>query len=358
MQELATLSLSSTNEKAASMPLPPCEGPLFVVGIFRSGTSLLYALLNQHPQIALMYEDDLPHLHSLFWFRRDTSSWLNRWDCWNGALTRHKFDGARLPAGIRDLKSAARAVYLEYARQKKGATVWGCKSPTYHDEIVRLSRTFPNARFIIIWRDLRDICQSVLQAAHGPTFFRRKGMILRVLLGYREMKSQCDYLVAHGVPVHQIHYEELVRDPAVTMQAICQFLQIPFEPKMTSLHGADRSAIDDVRHHSLVKGERIVRSRKNSKTLLPTLKHKVERYLFMWREQFQGAWPVYPESLNGTKAGPSFRERVRDQVAYDILSFWHHAAPVVFSLVPLKLWGQYRKFINARRYGREHRDRP
>jgi hypothetical protein len=31
-------------------------GPLFVLGMWRSGTSLLYALLNQHPQIALMYE--------------------------------------------------------------------------------------------------------------------------------------------------------------------------------------------------------------------------------------------------------------------------------------------------------------
>jgi hypothetical protein len=30
--------------------------PVFVVGVFRSGTSLLYDLLNQHPQAALMYE--------------------------------------------------------------------------------------------------------------------------------------------------------------------------------------------------------------------------------------------------------------------------------------------------------------
>jgi hypothetical protein len=37
----------------------PCSNPVFVVGVFRSGTSLLYALLNQHPRVALMYECDV-----------------------------------------------------------------------------------------------------------------------------------------------------------------------------------------------------------------------------------------------------------------------------------------------------------
>ena len=42
------------------------SGPLFVIGMWRSGTSLLYSLLNQHPQIALLYEGDLPLLRPLF----------------------------------------------------------------------------------------------------------------------------------------------------------------------------------------------------------------------------------------------------------------------------------------------------
>ena len=42
------------------------SGPLFVVGMWRSGTSLLYALLNQHPQIGLMYESDMLTLAPLF----------------------------------------------------------------------------------------------------------------------------------------------------------------------------------------------------------------------------------------------------------------------------------------------------
>src|SRR5271157_5175771 len=115
------------------------DGPLFVVGMFRSGTSLLYALLNQHPQIALMYEGDLAHLPSLFWFPTDTRQWLTKWNFWNGAVSRHKIDINSLPSGVSDLQSAVREAYMAYARQKAGATIWGCKSPTYFDELIRLS---------------------------------------------------------------------------------------------------------------------------------------------------------------------------------------------------------------------------
>ena len=72
------------------------EGPVFVVGVWRSGTSLLHALLNQHPEIGLMYEAELPLLSSLFLGGRSKSDWPERWEFWNNALSRHGLD----PAGI------------------------------------------------------------------------------------------------------------------------------------------------------------------------------------------------------------------------------------------------------------------
>ena len=55
---------------------PMSPAPVFVVGMWRSGTSLLYALLNQHPQIGLMYESDFSLLSPLFVLPRKSSSWL------------------------------------------------------------------------------------------------------------------------------------------------------------------------------------------------------------------------------------------------------------------------------------------
>jgi len=349
VQELATQFLDSGNESLTGFTPQACEGPLFVVGMFRSGTSLLYALLNQHPQIALIYEGDLAHVHSLFWFRRNTRQWLAKWDSWNGALTRHKLDTSKIPDGIFDLKNAVHAVYTEYARQKKGATIWGCKSPTYYDEITRLARTFPNARFVIIWRDLRDICGSIVDAAQESPFFDRRGMLIRAILGYHQLKVQCDSLVKRGGLVHQLNYEDLVQDPSTNMKAICAFLGIPFEPRMTRLEGADHSAIDNYRHHALVKSERIIRSGKNQTALPTALRKKIEGYISLWRKQY-GDWPAYPKEVSATI--PSAWQRFRDRVNYNLIRIVNHATPIVFSSVPSRLWAEYRKFVDARRFDR------
>src|ERR1700728_4104760 len=100
MPQLTTPPLPSVAETTPAFQ--PRPDPLFVVGMFRSGTSLLYALLNQHPQIALMYEGDLVHLPSLFWLPTNTRQWLARWEFWNGSLSRHKVDLSEIPEGISD----------------------------------------------------------------------------------------------------------------------------------------------------------------------------------------------------------------------------------------------------------------
>jgi hypothetical protein len=337
-------------------PRSLANSPLFVVGMWRSGTSLLYALLNQHPQIALMYEEDLFHLHSLFWIKRDTSQWIQKWDFWNGALARHKIQTDQIPGGISNLRAAAQAVYLHYAKQKKNASIGGCKSPTYHDQITRLSHTFPNARFIIIWRDLISIYRSILKAAPGNLFFSRRGMLLRVIYGYQELKIQCDKAIERGVEIHQLYYEDLVRDPASHMAAICKFLHIPFDARMTNLQGADRSAIEEGPHHSLVKSEKIETTRNGSKGLRVEVKTKIERYQRMWRKQYDSTWPLYPEEpSDDAEVVPSFLEQSCDRLAYQVLSFWHHAAPAVFSIVPLPVWQKYRNLAHTRRYVRSFR---
>ena len=46
-----SISSQSFDRSSEQPSAPMSAGPVFVVGMWRSGTSLLYALLNQHPQI-------------------------------------------------------------------------------------------------------------------------------------------------------------------------------------------------------------------------------------------------------------------------------------------------------------------
>ena len=317
------------------------SGPLFVVGMWRSGTSLLYALLNQHPQIGLMYESDMLTLAPLFYIPRKSSWWLNKVDSWNGALTRHKIDPAAIPADITDLPNAFRAVAQQYAG-KKGATVWGCKSPTYYDSMNQFAGWYPNAKFIVIWRDPADVCRSIVRAAEKASWFARPGMDLRAILGYRRMKQEADELVRRGADIHQVQYDELVRDPSTTLNAICEFIGIDFDPKMATLEGADRSAIYNGEHHSGVKSSSILAKRERPEVLSPELKSKVERYVVYWRKESDGRWPVNAAVSEGTQAA-SFSERTSDAIRHKILRTADLIVPFAYSAVPTPLWKKYRE---------------
>ncbi len=316
-------------------------GPLFVVGMWRSGTSLLYALLNQNPRIGLMYECDMLTLSPLFLIPRKSAWWLNKVDSWNGALSRHKIDPATIDPNITDLPNAFRAVAQQYAKTK-GATVWGCKSPTYYDCMNQFAGWYPDAKFIIIWRDPADVCRSIVRAAAKSPWFARPGMDLRAILGYRRMKREADQLVRRGAALYQLHYDDLVRDPEASLRTICDFIGIPFDPRMASLDGADRSAVYNGEHHSGVKSSTIAAKRERAEVLPPALKNKIERYVVYWRKQSGGSWPLHAGVTEGTRAA-SFFERLSDRVRHRILRTRDQIVPYAYALVPVRMWQKYRR---------------
>jgi hypothetical protein len=344
VEDLPMTNESQTPELQKSAPQksePMSPGPVFVVGMWRSGTSLLYALLNQHPQIGLMYESDLLTLSSLFLLPRKSSWWLNKVDSWNGALTRHKIDSAAIPENISDLPGAFRAVAQQYAG-KKGASVWGCKSPSYYDCMTQLARWFPQAKFIVIWRDPADVCRSIVRAAEKSSWFARPGTDLRALLGYRRMKKDADELVRRGAAIYQVQYDDLVRDPAAALTAICDFIGLRFDPRMASLEGADRSAVYTGDHHSMVKSSSIVAKRERPEVLSPELKSKVERYVAFWRQQSGGSWPVKAAVSEGTRPASWF-ERTWDRVRHGVLRSRDRVVPFLYGFIPVSVWQRYRR---------------
>jgi hypothetical protein len=319
--------------------------------MWRSGTSLLYALLNQNPQIALLYEGDLPLLWPLFKNGKPKQDWLERWDFWNGAPRRHKIDINAIPANITDMQSATQAIYQKYA----GLAIWGCKSPNYYDSMIELAEKFPQARFIIIWRDPRDIVRSIIRAGEKSSWFRKSGMPLRAILGCRELKKQCDTLLARGVPVHQIQYEEMVKDAGTAMMQVCKFLGIAFDSKMVSLGDADRSAIYSAEHHAMVKGAKIDPSRERKEVLPSRLQNKIERYIGFWHGEYGGNWPAVPAGDARNSPLASWPERGLDWLRYRTLRAFDQSVLYLYCRAPL---GLLRKYRTVKRYHDGSVDRP
>jgi len=328
-----TTGMTKTNSPESS------NGPVFVVGMWRSGTSLLYALLNLHPQIALMYEGDLPLLSALFRGGKSRSDWVERWEFWNGALSRHHIDMASIPANVAGLPAAMELVYRKHA----GLAMWGCKSPNYYDCMVPLAKQFPGARFIIIYRDPTDVCRSIVRAGRKSRWFAKKGLPLRVILGYREMKREAERLISIGACIYELQYEDLIRDPATALTAICRFLQIPYDARMVALEEADRSAIYNADHHAGVKGTKIAAAAKREEVLSFSLRAKIRRYANLWQAEYGGKWPAHPQPDSAEIELPGFVERSMDRLRYSVFRGFDRAIASFYCVAPLGLLRAYRR---------------
>ncbi len=138
-------------------------GTVFLIGNPRSGTSWLQDMLGSHPEIATPQELDL--------FVDYLQPWQEAWrrqlpDAEMWQLHRHK----GLPAALteeefRDLGTAAvRSVYERVLALKPTAHVMLEKTPHYTDHVDLIRLHFPEARFIHLIRDGRDVVSSVLRA--------------------------------------------------------------------------------------------------------------------------------------------------------------------------------------------------
>ena len=311
-------------------------GPLFVVAMWRSGSSLLYALLNKHPHVALTFEDDLWLLRSVFRKPAHYCDWVERWELRFSALSRHGISANDLPSGVADFPTAFTAFHKAFAA-RKGAVIWGDKSPIYYDSLPTLARLFPQARFIIQWRDPAATANAMARAAQsGAAWYRRRGIYLRGLIGYKMLKNGVDFLLSHGVPVCQVTYEELTKDTARVMREVCHFLEIPYSDELAKLRGSDRSAIFEDPHHSTMRQDKILNTPRTV-VLDPAVRKKVDGYVKLWKDRFNNEWPPSVLADADRVPLPGLPERVGDHLAYRAVRASDRLRQVFFAYAPLAL---------------------
>ena len=270
---------------------PPPANPVFVVGVFRSGTSLLYSLLNQHPQIALMYECDVWDFPGAASRQRFAGNWLERQEFYNQALSRHRLIfGGRLN-GLENIQ-APDDLYRCH-RDAKDALLCGEKAPGYATRLAQLSRQYPGAWFILIWRDPVEVYRSILKAGQTTPFFRRPGMLHRLIFHQEKMIREAGQLRQAGARLHHIRYDDLVDRTEATCRATCEFLGVVFREEMLDLEHADFSAIYQEPQHEYLRRGVIERQKFSAAAVPPAAAAKLRRFGKRWQR------------LSGQQAGPA-----------------------------------------------------
>lgn len=220
------------------------EGPLFIVGMPRSGTKLLRGLLSKHPRIRILaaetdflpFIDDWVQGHGnpvaaeafeQFSNALQGANYFNfrpagrgpfRWQGWRRQCNGH-FDVGGLFEGF---------VRYELDAERGAGTVWADKSPAYIRHLPLILKHFPAARVLHIVRDVRDHCVS-MRNAWGKDIRRsawRWGQ--DVLTAHRQCTSMPERCL-------EVKFEDLLQHPDLQMRRICLFLDLEFFPDLTEL---------------------------------------------------------------------------------------------------------------------------
>lgn len=321
----------------------PCSSPVFVVGVLRSGTSLLYALLNQHPQVALMYECDVWDFPEAFCGIRLKRNWLQRQEFYNQALSRHRLIFGGSLRGL-DGVHTPEDLYRVFS-EGKDKLLFGEKSPFYCAQLRRLVRRYPGCRFILLWRDPIEIYRSVVRAGRKERFFRRRGILSRLIFYREQMIQQAASLERAGVPLCHVTYGDLTEDTEETCRRICRYLGIEFDEKMLDLASADLSAVFPGPEHNHLRSGRIVRRQfadeMEIENIDPAALRRLQRFGARWR-RLQSQW-LGNQTDAAAESEPSVLERLSCKIAGVFFQSVDGGKRALFEFLPLAWLRTYRQ---------------
>ena len=214
LHELFALARNDT----ATAPFDPSQSEffqraIFVVGAPRSGTTWLHQLLAAHPGVATGGESHVfcegvdallanhadPDPHMML------STWVTE---------------AELVTGVRKLVDGIFAAMRD--RQRPSATHIVDKTPNHVPYAASLARVYPDASFVHIIRDARDVAGSAKDLWGGWSEWRSSGaggaIWRRAVLDNREHLAPLRY--------YEVRYEDLLGDPIAGVASILDFVAL------------------------------------------------------------------------------------------------------------------------------------
>ena len=228
--------------------MPAAGPPVIVLGVRRSGTTLLRVMLDRNPELAVPDESYfVPQLARRHRGAVDPDAFLDdlrrlptlaEWGLEPDAVAARLRPG--MPAG-----EAIAAVFATYAAER-GKPRWGDKTPLYMQHLTLLERLFPDARFVHLIRDGRDAALSFLSVAAGI-----------MTEGWGHPRDPAGFACQWATEVRaarvlgarvgpgrylEVRYEALVADAQAELRRICDFAGLAYEDGMLGYVGQTDSA--------------------------------------------------------------------------------------------------------------------
>lgn len=230
---------------------------LFIVGMARSGTTLLSEIFNSHSAISISHET---HYFRNFWSihkvlnSRNFPSFFERF-IKSKAFAQFKFTEKERQDIEKELSASSdinhslllNTVFYKFA-QKHKKKIWGEKTTDHLLYFKAISGLFPESKFVCIIRDPRDVYLSLKRVPFhtgNPVSIARRWK--------RYYKASHIYKRSFKTRFIEIRYEDLLLTTEKVLQEICNFLQVPFESNMVERSHRGTSTFDKTEEYWKVK---------------------------------------------------------------------------------------------------------
>ncbi|HEX2980932.1 MAG TPA: sulfotransferase [Anaerolineaceae bacterium] len=273
-------TLDNIRQNKRNQPGPLSEGQnlpteyIFIVGVSRSGTTLMRNILNQSDQIAISRENHfLGHLlgsegmrhkfrrfgdlgndenvrrlvNDLYSGGAEKSSWLRRSSAHWRWITRRIEKDVFLRKILESNRSERDlfAIMMDVFAERKGKAIRGEKTPAHFQYADTLLEWFPNAKIIHMMRDPRGIYISELrrrqkeaqsfpyrQLKRLPGLMRLYILLQTTLTWAASARSATRYHRQFAGRYAIQRFEDLVKDPQGQVCLLSDFLGVPFQARM------------------------------------------------------------------------------------------------------------------------------
>ncbi len=230
----------------------------FIVGMGRSGTTLLRLMLDSHPELAIGPETGfVPEVARAFRRRRphpsEVIALLREQRTWGDFDLDEAELSARLASAERlDASAALRILYGLYAEGQEKSR-WGDKTPAYVRRMPLIAKVLPEARFIHVIRDGRDVSISRAKRASDPATPGRaaEAWRKRILRAREQARRLRDYT--------EVRYEDLVVDTEPTLRRVAETIELPWDDAMLRYYERAEERLEEISRDLPAAGSKAAR---------------------------------------------------------------------------------------------------
>ena len=209
---------TTTSESTVDNRKKAVKSPTFLVASVRSGTTLLRLMLDHHPELAFFHEfhytvEALPR-----------QGWPTMTDYFNYLMDHRIFLDSRLAIDTTLDYSALMNSFLNQKRERDEKSHVGA---TVHLHFDRLLRIWPEARFIHLVRDGRDVGRSRLELGWAGNIYTG----VQSWIDAERLWDRVKKMVPASRRV-EVRYEDLINQPKHQLERLCDFLNLNYDPAM------------------------------------------------------------------------------------------------------------------------------